>query len=315
MKAIGVDLGGTNFAVGVVNEHGEILAKETGKTIVKDGPDAVAERLSHAINKLLASHRDVEAVGIGSPGSIDHKLGVVRFSPNFPGWHDFPLADKILERTGLQVYVENDANAYALGEHTFGVGKGHDHIVCLTLGTGVGGGVITHGVLLRGSTGIGAELGHVTVMPNGPICGCGSRGCLEAFASATALRKFVQEGFERHKDSSIYSGKRPDEVTPEDIFRCAKDGDEFAKRLVSLLTDALAVAIGTFVNIFNPELVILGGGISNAGNLLVNPVLEKVKDHVLPSMLGTFEIKLSRLGKDAGILGAASIVFERMKQV
>ncbi len=312
MKVVGIDLGGTNFAVGVVNEEGKILSRESGKTMVKDGPEAVAERLSQAVKKVLAQH-NVEAVGIGSPGSIDHTQGVVRFSPNFPGWHDFPLADRISQKTGLKVYVENDANAYALGEHTFGIGKGYDHIVCLTLGTGVGGGVISHGLLLRGSVGIGAELGHIKVMPNGPICGCGSRGCLEAFASATALKRFVQEGFQRHKTSALYDGKKPEEVTPEDIFRCAKNGDEFAKSIVSTLTDALAVAIGTFVNIFNPQLVILGGGISNAGAQLLDPLVEKVKDHVLPSMLGTFEIKLSKLGKDAGILGAASIVIERMK--
>ncbi|AEH50798.1 ROK family protein [Pseudothermotoga thermarum] len=313
MKVIGIDLGGTNFAVGVVDEQGKILAKEQGKTLVQEGPDAVIKRLNQAVKNVLSNY-EVEAIGVGCPGSIDHKLGVVRFSPNFPGWHDFPLAEKLSLETGLKVYVENDANAYALGEHTFGVGKGYDHIVCLTLGTGVGGGVITHGILLRGSSGIGAELGHVTVMPNGPTCGCGAKGCLEAFASATALKRFVQEGYERHKDSLLFHGKKPSEVSPEDIFRCAEQGDEFAKSIISLLTDALAVAIGSFVNIFNPQLVILGGGISNAGEKLLKPVAEKVKDHVLPSMLGTFEIKLSKLGKDAGILGAASIVFERMNK-
>jgi len=206
LNVIGVDLGGTNYAVGLVDEDGKILARIDGETKVHEGPDAVVERLVKSILS-LSEGDSIFAVGIGSPGSIDHITGTVRFSPNFPGWIDFPLAEKIERRTSLKVFVENDANAYALGERTFGVAKGMDHVVCLTLGTGIGGGVITHGVLLRGSTGIGAELGHMNVLPNGPKCGCGSRGCLEALASATAIKNFVKEGFERHRESSLFKTK------------------------------------------------------------------------------------------------------------
>ncbi|HEY8541114.1 MAG TPA: ROK family protein [Pseudothermotoga sp.] len=314
MYVIGVDLGGTNFAVGLVDETGKIVARVQGKTKVDDGPKIVAERLAEAVKKVKGSV-EVLAVGVGSPGSIDHNKGIVRFSPNFPGWHDFPLAEEIRERTDLETYVENDANAYALGEHTFGVGRGYDHLVCLTLGTGIGGGVITHGVLLRGSTGIGAELGHMNVLPNGPKCGCGSNGCLEALASATAIKRFVLEGYSRHADSSLFSQKRPDQITPKDVFEHAKIGDQFALSIFDMVVNALAVAVGSLINIFNPQLIVLGGGIANAGEFLLNPILERSKDYVLPTMLGTYQIKLSELGKDAGILGAASIVFERMKKV
>jgi len=313
LNVIGVDLGGTNYAVGLVDEDGKILARIDGETKVHEGPDAVVERLVKSILS-LSEGDSIFAVGIGSPGSIDHITGTVRFSPNFPGWIDFPLAEKIERRTSLKVFVENDANAYALGERTFGVAKGMDHVVCLTLGTGIGGGVITHGVLLRGSTGIGAELGHMNVLPNGPKCGCGSRGCLEALASATAIKNFVKEGFERHRESSLFKTKGPESVTPKDVFDHAKLGDQFALQIFNTVVDALAAAIGSLVNIFNPQMVVLGGGMANAGDFLLEPVAERTKSYVLPTMLGTYRIELSRLGKDAGILGAASIVFERLRE-
>lgn len=312
MYVVGIDLGGTNFAVGVVDPNGKIVARTQGKTKVDDGPQAVAKRLSEAVNKVREGFQ-VSAVGIGSPGSIDHKEGIVKFSPNFPGWHDFPLCEEIRKHTNLDVFVENDANAYALGERTFGVGRGYDHLVCLTLGTGIGGGVITHGILLRGSTGIGAELGHMNILPDGPKCGCGSNGCLEALASATAMKRFVVEGYAKHIDSSLFSQKTPDQVTPKDIFEHAKMGDQFAISIFNKVVDALSVAVGSLVNIFNPQLIVLGGGIANAGDFLLAPIVERSKDYVLPTMLGTYQVKLSQLGKDAGILGAASIVIERMK--
>lgn len=313
MNVIGVDLGGTNYAVGLVDEDGKILVRIDGETKVHEGPDAVVERLAKSILS-LSEGNSISAVGIGSPGSIDHISGTVRFSPNFPGWIDFPLAEKIERRTSLKVFVENDANAYALGERTFGVAKGMDHVVCLTLGTGIGGGVITHGVLLRGSTGIGAELGHMNVLPNGPRCGCGSRGCLEALASATAIRNFVKEGFERHRESLLFKVKGPESVTPKDVFDHAKLGDQFSLQIFNTVVDGLAAAIGSLVNIFNPQMVVLGGGMANAGDFLLGPVAERAKSYVLPTMLETYRIELSRLGKDAGILGAASIVFERLRE-
>jgi len=311
LNIVGVDLGGTNYAVGLVDENGKILARTDGETKVHEGPDAVVERLARSILS-LSEGNSVLAVGIGSPGSIDHVAGVVKFSPNFPGWIDFPLGEKIEKLTSLKVFVENDANAYALGERTFGVAKGLDHVVCLTLGTGIGGGVITHGVLLRGSTGIGAELGHMNIMPNGPKCGCGARGCLEALASATAIKNFVREGFERHRDSSLFRNKTAEEVTPKDVFDHAKMGDQFALEIFNIVVDALAAAVGSLINIFNPQIVVLGGGMANAGEFLLAPVEERAKNYVLPTMLNTYRIALSQLGKDAGILGAASIVYERL---
>ncbi|ABV33176.1 MULTISPECIES: ROK family protein [Pseudothermotoga] len=312
MKVIGIDLGGTNYAVGLVDETGNILSRIEGKTKVDEGPQAVAKRLSESVKSVMSNTGvSARAIGIGSPGSIDHEKGVVRFSPNFPGWYNFPLAEEIRTHTGLDVFIENDANAYALGEHTFGVARGFDHVICLTLGTGIGGGVITHGFLLRGSVGIGAELGHMNVLPNGPKCGCGSNGCLESLASATAIRKYVEDGYSRHIDSSLFKEKNASQITPKDVFEHAKNGDYFSLSVFNRVVSALSVAIGSLINIFNPQVVVIGGGMANAGDFLLEPVEEMVKDYVLPTMLGTYQIKLSQLGKNAGILGAASIVFER----
>ena len=313
MFVVGVDLGGTNYAVGLVDEAGTIIRKIEGKTEVDYGAARVIENLSNSVLR-ISQNFNVEAVGIASPGSIDHEKGVVRFSPNFPGWHDIPLAEEISRQVGKRVYVENDANAYALGERQFGAGKGCQHLVCLTLGTGIGGGVITHGKLLRGSTGIGAELGHMTIHPDGPLCGCGARGCLESLASGTAIRKFVCEGYRRHGESVLFVSKPPEDVTVKDVFDAAKKGDRFANEIFERVVNALSVGIGSILNIFNPEIVVLGGGIAQAGDFLLDPVRERVRNHVLPSILDTYRITKSELNKEAGILGAASIVFERIRE-
>ena len=312
MKLIGVDLGGTTFSVGLVSEEGKILKKITQKTHVENGKEDVLRRLSEAI--LEVSERETAPfVGIGSPGSIDRERGVVRFSPNFPDWKDVSLAEEIGKRTGKKVFVENDANAFVLGEKWFGAGRGYEHIVALTLGTGIGGGVITHGKLLTGKDGIGAELGHVVVEPNGPMCNCGTRGCLEAIASATAIRRFLRESYKKYSGSLVYKlAESPEKADAKHLFDAARMGDRFALMLRDRIVDALARAIAGYIHIFNPEVVIIGGGISRAGDVLLEPLRERVPDYLMPSFLGTYQILPSPLVEDAGILGAASIIRERM---
>ena len=313
MKIVGVDLGGTTFTVGLVDESGKIIKKISQKTQIEEGKDKVIERIAKAVNDV--STTDVKYVGIGSPGSIDRDKGIVRFSPNFPDWWDVPLAEEIKKRTGKKVFLENDANSFVLGEKWFGAGKCYDHIVALTLGTGIGGGVITHGKLLTGSTGIGAELGHIIIEPNGPICGCGVRGCLEAVASGTAIKKFVMESYKKFPDSKIFAiAGGPDKVTPKDVFEAIPLGDRLAILVRDKIVDALARAIASYVHIFNPQVIIIGGGISKAGDILFDPLNEKVKDYVMPSFFGTFKIVRSKLLDDAGILGAVSIVLNRLSE-
>ncbi|MDD5743934.1 MAG: ROK family protein, partial [Mesotoga sp.] len=205
---VGVDLGGTETKIGIVEENGRILSKSIIPTKVFEGRIAVVTRIVEAIKQLIMetgiSVDGVVGIGVGSPGSIDHETGTVLFSPNLPDWSGFELTAILKKLTGIRTFVENDANAFVLGEWAFGAFKGCKHMIGLTLGTGVGGGVITHGTLMTGKNGYGGELGHTIVQIGGPLCGCGSHGCLEALASATAVVNMAREYSKRFSKSLIY---------------------------------------------------------------------------------------------------------------
>lgn len=308
MKIIGVDLGGTFVKIGLVDSlTGTILKKSEIETKVDLGGDTVVKRISDEI-KRLTENENYEAVGIGSPGSIDKENGIVKFSPNFPDWNNFPLGPKLSELINKKVYVENDANSFALGEKWFGAGKGKEHIIALTLGTGVGGGIISHNFLITGSTGIGGELGHVIINPNGPLCGCGNYGCLEAYASATAIVRMAKERRKKFPNSLIFQNEN---ISAKVVFDAAKQNDRLALIIRDEVVEALAVAITGFIHTFNPEVIIIGGGVSKAGNILFEPLRKRVDELVMPSFKNTYEILQSPLVENAGILGAASIVLQR----
>ncbi len=305
MKIVGVDFGGTTFTVGLVDvENGEVLKEEQHETKAWEGFENITYRVAKVINSIK---EDAKAVGIGSPGSILD--GVVKFSPNLPDWMDVPLADRIKDLTNLPTFVENDANAFVLGEKWFGAGKGYNHIVALTLGTGVGGGVITHGLLLKGYLGIGAELGHVIVEPNGPKCGCGNYGCLEAIASATAIVRMAKEMRKDFSNSEIF---KSDKISAKTIMDAARNGDKLGIIIRDKMVDALGRAIAGFAHIFNPQIVIIGGGVSKAGDVILKPLREKVEGYLMPSFIGTFEVVISPLLDKAGVLGAASVALENV---
>ena len=274
---IGVDLGGTQTKVGIVDKSGKILYKKIIYTLVKEGRERVTSRISETIMKLLEdsgfSPDDIEAIGVGSPGSIDHETGTVLFSPNLPDWVNFCLAETLTRNTGFETFVENDANAFILGEWAFGNHRNLEHMIGLTLGTGVGGGVISHGKLVVGKNGFDGELGHVIVEPGVRLCGCGSHGCLESLASATGMAGLRREYQKRFPDSPIYAGA---EITPKIIFDNAKNGDELSTIICDRVTTALAIAISNFTHIFNPQAVIIGGGISRAGSILIDNVNKKL---------------------------------------
>lgn len=310
---IGIDLGGTETKIAIVEEDGRIIEKKMIPTRVFDGRITVVTRIGEAIKELLlesaVSSSEILGIGVGSPGSIDHDTGTVLFSPNLPDWSGFGLASMLEKITGVQTFVENDANSFILGEWAFGEFKGSQHMIGLTLGTGVGGGVITHGILMTGSSGYGGELGHTVVEPEGPLCGCGSHGCLESLASATAIVKMAREYSKRFPKSSMFSAP---EITAKVVFDSARGGDLAATMIVERVTKAMAIAIGNFIHVFNPEHIIIGGGISKAGDLLIDGILRKMPAFVMPSFIGTYSITLSRLVENAGITGAASIVFYRL---
>jgi len=307
VKVLGIDLGGTNVALGVVDENGEIRLKKSIETHVQDGFESVVKRVSKASLELINLTGGVDRIGIGSPGSTEHSKGIVRFSPNFPGWIDVPLGPEIEKRVGVKVSLENDGNSFVMGEKWFGKGKGYTDIIGITLGTGVGGGVISNGRLLRGSTGIGAELGHIVVEPNGHLCGCGNHGCLETIASATAISRLAKEWKGRYPQSTLKN------FTAESVMNDARKRQPLGLKVLERVSIALGTAIGNLIHIFNPQVIVIGGGVSRAGDVLLSAVKKRTRENVMRSFWGTYEIVLSDLVDDAGIYGAASMGFEEIK--
>ncbi len=314
--SVGVDLGGTNIVAGLVNEDGKILKKSRFKTRVMEGFDKVVSRMAMAVKEVATdvAQQDIIGVGIGSPGSIESDKGIVYVSPNFPDWINVPLGETLSDKLdGMKVKIGNDANVITLAEYWKGAGKGKDNIVCLTLGTGIGSGVVLNGKLYTGSNGLAPELGHMSITENGPICGCGQIGCLEALASATAIIRRTKELLSSsHSDfrSSLRRKYRtsPDEIEAKDVFEADREGDPIARQVIDEAIKYLAIGIKNIINIFNPQVVILTGGMANAGNRLLIPLREEVKRRVIPSFVNTYEILPGELGDNAGIIGGAYLV-------
>ncbi len=311
---LGIDLGGTNVKAALVDDKGEIIKKSTIRTLVHEGRENVADRMSVLIKELCVDVDGKIFVGIGSPGSIEREEGIIRFSPNLPDWVDFNLKQAIEKRTGFETFIENDAKAAALGEKWFGSAQGCENFFVLTLGTGVGGGAITNGHLMIGGNGIGGELGHTVVDPNGPLCGCGNRGCLETYASNTGMRRMVMEFKKKYPASKIFDMSSDGNYGAHEIFQAYKLGDRLAELVVRKFCWGLGVSIGSLVNIFNPEKVILSGGISQASDIFLDEVRKTADEFTLMSMMGSYEIIPSTLRENAAILGAASVALERIKE-
>lgn len=310
--ALAVDLGGTNLRAAVVNRDGDIQAEAQQRTQSSDGPDAVIERIAAAVNDIAESNQvpnDVP-VGLASPGPLDPRTGVVYFSPNLPGWTNIPLAAKLRERTKREVVLSNDANAAALGEVFFGAGKGTRNLLYLGLGTGVGGGIYSEGLLIDGVRGMGGELGHVTVDLNGPRCSCGSVGCIEAYTSAWALTRdalaLVDSG---RGDAILRAAGDRNNVGPRALGQAASDGDAATLALLERAGHALGAGMASFVNIFNPEVIAIGGGVSLIGDPLLEPARRALATFAMPIMLENVKVVPSQLGVKTGIYGAAALVF------
>lgn len=313
-KAIGIDLGGTETKIGLLNNDGDILKKKIISTNVENGFKNVITKIGYAVLKLLndegLSKEEILGIGIGSPGSVDRHSGMVLFSPNFPDWQYAPLTEHLEKTTNIKSFVENDANAFALGEWAFGNHRRCKNIIGITLGTGVGGGVILNNQLLVGANGFAAELGHMIVQPEGPLCGCGSHGCIESYASAPSIVRQAREYYKKFPESCLF---KKDKLTAKDIFDAARNNELVSQLVIDKVTTMMAIGISNYVHIFNPEHVIIGGGVSKAGDILLKPLIEKTSRYLWPSFKDTFNIELSNLVEDAGIKGAASIVYFRNK--
>lgn len=310
MKYLGIDLGGINVAAAVVDEAGTILSR--GKIATpRTGAEAVAAAMAEAARQALTvggfTMDDIESVGIGSPGVIDPKNGVVEYWSNLD-FHNVPLAEMLKARLGKEVYIENDANAAALGEYAAGAGKGSQSMVAITLGTGVGGGAVLDGKLYTGFNYAGLEVGHFVIEYNGRLCTCGRRGCFETYASATAIIKRARERMQDNRETLLWKlcDGDPEKVEARTVFDAAAQGDLLAKELVEEYQSYLACGITSLINVFQPEVFCVGGGVAGAGETLMGPVRAIVdrEDYARDSKRRTI-LTLAQLGNDAGIIGAA----------
>ncbi|CAA9439218.1 MAG: Glucokinase [uncultured Rubrobacteraceae bacterium] len=305
MNAIGVDVGGTKIAAAVVSAEGEVLNEVRYPTQAVP-PNRLVGTIAGAIMEVRDGF-EVGGVCLAVPGLIMASVNTVIFSPNLHEIENIRLDEEIGGTTGVRVTVENDANAAAWGEFRYGAGKDVEHQVFITLGTGVGGGVITHGVLLRGAQGAGGELGHVTLDPEGPLCGCGNHGCLEALASGTAIQRRAREFANARPGSALGRLAIQRQVLGEDVTRLAEEGDEAAVSVLEETGRWLGIGVAGFVNMFNPEVVAVGGGASQAGEFILEPVRKEVKLRARSPSRDLAEIKEATLGPASGVLGAAAL--------
>jgi glucokinase len=309
MLAIGIDIGGTKIAGALVNESGEILSDLKVPTPATD-PDAIVDAVVHLVAELGAGH-EVLGVGVAAAGFIDADQAEIIYAPNL-SWRNEPFKQKLQQKIELPILIENDANAAAWAEYRFGAGRGYKHMIMLTIGTGVGGAVIANSKMLRGGYGIAGELGHIRMVPDGQLCGCGSRGCLESYASGTALLKNAR----RLAKSGDPKGRRLAELEQENgklkgeqVYQAIVEGDEGALELLAEVGTWLGSAISSLTAVLDPEIAVIGGGVSQAGNLLLDPIRKSYLDQ-LPARGYRPELKITtaEFVNDAGVVGAADLI-------
>ncbi len=313
--AIAVDLGGSFIKAGAVDANARILHELRIETGHQEGVEAVLWRIDTVVQSLLRElnlDRDgITGIGVGCPGLTDTRTGIVRFAPNLKGWTNVELGAHLARKFSVGVAVENDANAAAWGEYWAGAAKGVSSIVLLTLGTGIGGGIILNGEIWHGFTDTAAEIGHMVIQADGEPCACGGRGCLEAYASVTALRRRARQATDAGEQSSLAPYLQEQELTGEQIYTEALAGDPLATRLMHDVGYYLGVACVNIMHVLNPEKILLAGGLSAASEMIMRPLMETVQRRALPVPLGKASIDFASLGDKAGLIGVAGCVFHR----
>lgn len=310
---VGIDLGGTFIKGGIVNGSGEILVQDKTPTESEKGSDGVAANIANLAKSLIEKAgltvQELSGLGMGVPGMIDSEKGEVVFSNNL-AWEHFFIAEAVERLTGLSVKIANDANVATLGEVKFGAAKGYQNAVMLTLGTGVGGGIVLNGKLYEGNRSAGAELGHSVIALGGEQCTCGRKGCLEAYASATALIRNTKRAMQNNPTSKLWEIGSLEEVTGKTAFDYAAV-DQTAQTVVDEYMEALGAGIVNFANVFRPEIILLGGGVCAQGDNLLNPLKVILKRDLFAGDRGPqVELKIAELGNSAGLLGAAALLLD-----
>ncbi|STO30835.1 Glucokinase [Fusobacterium necrogenes] len=309
---VGIDLGGTNTKIGILNIDGEIFKSTVIKTLSSEGAQKTLTRIWEATKELgeelKIDIKKIKGIGIGIPGPVINQ-SVVAFFANFPWGENIDIKSMMEEISGVETKLDNDVNIIALGEAKYGAARGSKTSVTVALGTGIGGGIYVDGKLISGFMGAGGEIGHMKLVMDGKLCGCGQKGCFEAYASATGLIREATSRLIVNKQNLLYTmieGKL-DTLEAKDIFDAAKEGDKFSLDLVDYEAEYLAMGIGNILNIINPEKIVLGGGVAMSGEILLNPMKEKLKKYALPVTLKNIEIVQGILGNEAGIKGAVAL--------
>jgi glucokinase len=307
---IAVDIGGTTMRAASFPADG-ILPIIQKKTATEGSGELVFDRLIALIDSVWPKNVEVAAISVATPGPLDPKTGFVFNAPNIPGWKDLPLGEKLKEKFQIPTFIGNDANFAAVGEWKFGAGVGHHDLIFLTISTGVGGGIICKDQLLEGHMGLAAELGHITILPDGPVCPCGKPGHLEAFSSGTAITQYVKQMLAEGEISIL---QKKADINAFEISQAARMGDQLALRAYHRAGLFLGKALASFIHIFNPSLIILGGGVSQSGSLLFDPTLESLQTDIMdPIYLQDLKIVPAMLGDDAGLFGALAHARERIQ--
>ena len=310
---IGIDLGGTKIVTALVDTEGRIIFRDYRETEAARGPAAVMARMIDAASRVMngggVAAAQISAVGVAAPGPIDARSGIVTTPPNLPGWKDMPLRQLIQDELGLPTALENDANAAALAEHRFGAGRGTKHMIYVTASTGIGGGFILNGELYNGATGGAGEIGHMTILPQGPHCGCGNRGCLEALASGRAIAREARERVKCGVPTLIADLAEGDleRISAKLVAQAAAQGDMEAQEILDEAMTYLGVGMANLVNLFNPELIVIGGGLTKMGARLFDPVRRIIDRRAFRTAAQVVKIVPAQLGDDVGVLGAAAV--------
>jgi len=308
---LALDIGGTKLAAGIVDSGGNILARAEVPTLATEGVERVLDRIIRLAKVVLSapgiSGRGIQRIGIGCAGPVDRQAGLVLNPPNLPGWIRVPLVDYLEKALGHPAVLENDANAAALGEFRYGAGKGANSLVYLTVSTGIGGGIILDGKLWHGLKDGAGEVGHMTLVPDGPVCGCGNRGCLEALASGPSIARRALEALGAGRSSRL---RDVQDLTATDVARLAQEGDALAAEVWTATVEYLALGVAAVVTIIAPERVVIGGGVANAGDFLFEPLRREVRHRVKLVAVASLPILPAALGADVGILGAAAVALE-----
>lgn len=310
---IGVDLGGTSIKVGIVDENGEIKIEKSTPTYVSRGAEEITQDIAMLIEDLIeeygVSKRDVKAIGIGIPGLANQRNGNVIFCVNLH-WNDVPLRSMLEKKFDIPIFIDNDATLAGLAEYEAGALRGALNGVLITLGTGIGGGVIINGEVYRGANGVASEIGHMVVGENYYNCNCGKNGCLETFASATAIIRYTKKLLSETKEKTIIMEKINgdlDKIDAKTVFECAQEGDEISNKAVDRFAKYLGTGIVNIINTIDPEIIALGGGVSKAGKFLLEKVIKEVEDTKHFKELPVGKIVIAQLGNEAGIVGAAML--------